>query len=95
MAGAAPVPVAQAQPCRTVDGVTTEVIRGYSVVYRYAGRDITTTLPFHPGASMRVAVSAADNMTAQPAAVPPGGAYQAPAQRPVQPIPAAGGMYYR
>ena len=94
--GVAPAPVAQAQPqpCRTVDGVTTEAIRGYSVVYRYAGRDITTTLPFHPGPSMRVAIGAADNMTAQPAGLPPGG-YQAPPQRAPQPIPAAGGMYSR
>jgi hypothetical protein len=61
-----------AQPCRVVDGVTREAIRGYSVVYRYAGRDITTTLPYHPGSSIRIAVGAADSMVARPAAPPPG-----------------------
>lgn len=85
MAGtAAPAPVAaapmayapmaaapMAQPCRVVDGVTREAIRGYSVVYRYAGRDITTTLPYHPGSSIRIAVGAADSMVARPAP-PPG-----------------------
>ena len=99
------VPVAQAQPCRTVDGVQQEAIRGYSVVYRYAGRDITTTLPFHPGPSMRIAIGAADNMQA-PAQAPvgggyaqPPGAYVPPGAQPVQrvgqpPVP-PGGMYQR
>lgn len=74
------VAMAQAPaPCRTVDGVAQEVIRGYSVVYRYAGRDITTTLPFHPGTSMRVAIGAADNVQAPPPAPAPVGGY-APAQ---------------
>jgi len=76
MAGsAAPAPMAAgpaAQPCRVVDGVTREAIRGYSVVYRYAGRDITTTLPYPPGSSIRIAVGAADSMVARPAAPPPG-----------------------
>ncbi|MCC6535897.1 MAG: glycine zipper 2TM domain-containing protein [Burkholderiales bacterium] len=74
-------PLAQAQPCRVVDGVTREALRGYSVVYRYAGRDITTTMPYHPGNSIRIAVGAADSMTARPAAPPPpppGAYYPAP-----------------
>ncbi|MGH8665105.1 MAG: glycine zipper 2TM domain-containing protein [Burkholderiales bacterium] len=88
MAGtAAPAPVAaapmavapMAQPCRVVDGVTREAIRGYSVVYRYAGRDITTTLPYHPGSSIRIAVGAADSMVARPAPPPPPGYAPPPA----------------
>ena len=79
-AGQAPM---QAAPCRVVDGVTREAIRGYSVVYRYAGRDITTTMPYHPGQSVRVAIGAADSVVAQPASAaygaPPAPAYAPPA----------------
>ena len=101
------VPVAQAQPCRTVDGVQQEAIRGYSVVYRYAGRDITTTLPFHPGHSMPIAIGAADNMQAPAAPAPAGGGYAPPPggyaqppgvyapQRVGQPPVPAGGTYQR
>ena len=39
---------ASAQPCRTIES-SREVIRGYDVVYRYNGRDITTSLPYDPG----------------------------------------------
>jgi uncharacterized protein YcfJ len=49
---------AQAQPvqrCRTVE-TTREGIKGYTVVYRYNGRDVTTTLPYDPGRTVRVAV---------------------------------------
>ena len=49
---------ASAQPgqrCRTVES-SREVIRGYNVVYRYNGRDITTTLPYNPGNSVKVSV---------------------------------------
>jgi uncharacterized protein YcfJ len=95
MAGAQPqqpvaVPAAQMQaqaPCRVVDGVTREAVRGYSVVYRYAGRDITTTMPYHPGNSIRVSVGASDSMVAQPA---PPAAYQQPA--PAVGYPPAPGM---
>jgi len=101
MGGPAPVAQAYAQPCRTVDGVTREAIRGYSIVYRYAGRDITTTLPYHPGNSIRVAIGAADSMVAQPAPpppqpgyAPPGMVYQQP-QQAIQPqVPAGGAVQY-
>jgi uncharacterized protein YcfJ len=62
---AAPAPV-----CRTVE-TTREVIRGYTVVYRYNERDITTTLPYDPGPTVRVGVGVIDSAPA--AAVPPPG----------------------
>ena len=49
---------ASAQPvqrCRTVESWR-EVIKGYNVVYRYNGRDVTTTLPYNPGSTVRVGV---------------------------------------
>lgn len=49
---------ASAQPvqrCRTVES-SREIIRGYNVVYRYNGRDITTTLPYNPGNTVKVGV---------------------------------------
>ncbi len=71
-------PIQQAQApidrCRTVDGSTREILRGYSVVYRYSGRDITTTVPYHPGNSIRVAIGAVDSGPPQ-AAYPAGGGY--------------------
>lgn len=47
------------QRCRTVE-TTRETIRGYTVVYRYNGRDVSTTLPYDPGKSVRVAVGVID-----------------------------------
>ncbi|MGH8662089.1 MAG: hypothetical protein ACREUB_10050, partial [Burkholderiales bacterium] len=45
----APADSAQpAQPCRTVR-TPRDVVKGYTVVYRYGGREITTTLPHDPG----------------------------------------------
>jgi uncharacterized protein YcfJ len=63
-AGAQPV-----QRCRTVNA-TRDVIRGYTVVYRYNGRDITTTLPYNPGSTVRVGVGVVDG--------PPAGTYPPP-----------------
>jgi uncharacterized protein YcfJ len=54
---------AAAQPtqrCRTVES-SREVIRGYDVVYRYHGRDVRTTLPYHPGTTVRVGVGVIDS----------------------------------
>lgn len=54
---------AQGQPmqrCRTVDAGSRDVVRGYTVVYRYNGRDITTQLPYNPGNTVRVAVGVVD-----------------------------------
>jgi uncharacterized protein YcfJ len=50
------------QRCRTVDA-TREVIQGYNVVYRYNGQDISTTLPYDPGQTVRVGVGILDSGT--------------------------------
>lgn len=57
------------QRCRTVEGPR-DVVRGYSVVYRYNGRDITTTLPYNPGNTVRVGIGVVDG--------PPAGTYPPP-----------------
>lgn len=44
------------QRCRPVDGGYRQEISGYSVTYRYNGRNITTTLPYDPGSTVRVGV---------------------------------------
>jgi uncharacterized protein YcfJ len=59
------------QQCRTVDS-TREILRGYNVVYRYNGRDVTTTMPYDPGNHVRVAVTAVDS-TEKPVAQAPTG----------------------
>ena len=61
------------QRCRTVEG-TRDVVRAYTVVYRYNGRDITTTLPYNPGSTVRVGVGVVDN--------PPAGTYPPPGAAP-------------
>ncbi len=45
------------QPCRRTE-TTREVVKGYTVVYRYNGHDATTTLPYNPGKRITVGVSA-------------------------------------
>lgn len=53
---------ASAQPvqrCRTVE-TTRELVRGYTVVYRYGGRDITTTMPYDPGKTVKVGIGILD-----------------------------------
>jgi uncharacterized protein YcfJ len=60
---------APAQRCRTVETVR-EVVKGYTVVYRYNGRDITTVMPYNPGASVRVGITAIDGAR-EPAAAQP------------------------
>ena len=49
----------EVERCREVEtgGEAVEVIKGYSVTYRYNGQDITTILPYQPGATIRVGVS--------------------------------------
>lgn len=56
---AAPPPGPQyvEQPCRRVE-TSRDVVRGYTVVYRYHGRDATTTLPYNPGDRITVGVTA-------------------------------------
>jgi uncharacterized protein YcfJ len=66
---------APAQSCRTVETVR-ETVRGYTVTYHYNGRDVTTTLPYDPGPTVRVGIGIID------ASVPPAAALPAP--RPVR-----------
>lgn len=39
------------QHCKDVDNYH-DVVKGYTVVYRYNGRDITTALPYNPGKAL-------------------------------------------
>ena len=45
----------QVERCRDVS-TSREVIKGYTVVYRYNGRDVTITLPYQPGPTVKVGV---------------------------------------
>ncbi|MDD5384309.1 MAG: glycine zipper 2TM domain-containing protein [Gallionella sp.] len=54
----------QVERCRQVDS-SREVIKGYNVTYRYNGQDITTTLPYQPGSTIRVGVSVIDDQQGQ------------------------------
>ncbi len=49
----------EVERCREVEnsGEAAEVIKGYSVTYRYNGQDITTILPYQPGPTVRIGVS--------------------------------------
>jgi uncharacterized protein YcfJ len=75
-----------AQQCRTVN-FTRDVVKGYTVVYRYNGRDITTTLPYQPGRTVQVGVGVID---APPAG---GGAYGTQPPAPVSATPVSGYPY--
>ncbi len=46
-----------AQQCRTVQTYR-DVVNGYDVTYRYNGRDANVRLPYNPGNTIRVGVSA-------------------------------------
>jgi hypothetical protein len=48
--------MAPARNCARVD-TPEESVRGYRVVYRYHGLELTTTLPYDPGPTVRVGVS--------------------------------------
>jgi uncharacterized protein YcfJ len=43
--------------CRQIENYR-DVIRGYTVTYRYSGKDITAKLPYDPGSTVKVGVSA-------------------------------------
>ena len=43
--------------CRTVE-TSREVVNGYDVVYRYNGQDVNVRLPYNPGNTIQVGVSA-------------------------------------
>jgi len=62
-----PVAEAPVQYCRTVESIR-ETTRGYTVVYHYNGRDISTTLPYDPGPTVRIGVSiiGSDNIAVAP-----------------------------
>lgn len=64
----------RAQPhCRSIESMQ-DVVKGYNVVYRFHGRDVSTTLPYNPGSRVEVAVGIVPG-------VPPGAqAYPPPAQ---------------
>ena len=45
------------QQCRTIES-SRDVVSSYDVVYRYNGRDVNVRLPFNPGNSIKVGISA-------------------------------------
>ncbi len=47
----------QVERCRVQDNYR-QVVAGYNVVYRYRGRDFTTTLPYDPGNTLTLNVNA-------------------------------------
>jgi uncharacterized protein YcfJ len=71
--------------CRQVENYR-DVIRGYNVTYRYNGKDVTTSLPYQPGDTVRVGVSVLPNPVPPPVPAqsyyppppppPPSGRYQ-------------------
>jgi uncharacterized protein YcfJ len=88
-----------AHNCRTVETIR-EVVKGYTVVYRYNGRDITTTLPYNPGSTVRVGVSVIDGAppSAPSAGMTGSNAREAGRPAPVPdaaPVSAGGGYPYR
>jgi len=53
----------QVERCREVEN-SREVIKGYNVTYRYNGRDVTTTLPYQPGSTVKVGISMIEDQSA-------------------------------
>jgi uncharacterized protein YcfJ len=49
----------EVERCRELEsgGEAVEVIKGYSVTYRYNGQDIATILPYQPGSTIRIGIS--------------------------------------
>jgi uncharacterized protein YcfJ len=81
---------AGAQPtqyCRTVETIR-DVVKSYTVVYRYNDRNITTTMPYDPGRTIRVSITAIDG-TREAVAPPP-----APVAAPVSAPPPGYGYRY-
>lgn len=52
----------QVERCRDVENYR-DVIKGYTVTYRYNGKDATTTLPYDPGSTVQVGVSLIQDQT--------------------------------
>ena len=46
------------QTVQTCNNVMSNIVTGYTVVYQYNGRAITTTLPYNPGSYVKVGVGA-------------------------------------
>jgi uncharacterized protein YcfJ len=87
----------QPQRCRTVE-TTREIIRGYTVVYRYNDRDITTALPYDPGRAVTVGIGVIDARRDPTAGMTGGNVREAyapaPSPAPVN-APAGGNYTYR
>jgi len=65
------------QTVQTCNNVMSNIVTGYTVVYQYNGRAITTTLPYNPGSYVKVGVGAvneggASRQRAMPPPPPPG-----------------------
>lgn len=52
----------QVERCREVENAR-DVIKGYTVIYRYNGQEATTTLPYQPGDTVKVGVSLIQDQT--------------------------------
>lgn len=52
----------QVERCHDVDSYS-DVIKGYTVTYRYNGKDATVTLPYHPGSTVQVGISVIQDQT--------------------------------
>ncbi|ADL56288.1 glycine zipper 2TM domain-containing protein [Gallionella capsiferriformans] len=57
-----PARTEQGQRCRDVDNYR-DVIKGYTVTYRYNGQEATTTLPYQPGSTIKVGISVIEDQT--------------------------------
>ncbi|MDO8207058.1 MAG: glycine zipper 2TM domain-containing protein [Gallionella sp.] len=53
---------AQVERCRDVENYR-DVIKGYTVTYRYNGQEATTTLPYQPGNTVQVGISLIQDQT--------------------------------
>jgi uncharacterized protein YcfJ len=89
--------------CKTVT-VPREYVKGYAVVYRYNGRDISTILPSNPGPTVRIGIGVIDNAGGRKA--PSAGALgsnvrevvqpeKSPAPAPARPSTSPDGYQYR
>ncbi|MDO8292783.1 MAG: glycine zipper 2TM domain-containing protein [Gallionella sp.] len=71
----------QVERCRQVDS-SREVVKGYNVTYRYNSQDITTTLPYQPGSTIRVGVSVIEDQRDSRYEEPQGRRYEGRRDRP-------------
>lgn len=55
----------QVERCRDVENYR-DVIKGYTVTYRYNGKEATTTLPYQPGSTVQVGVTLIQDQTQTP-----------------------------